>query len=136
MLRRRTRSVSPQLGDAMRENRALRVQPIGELKWHPSDFYHQMLRMTWPQLTVSFVAFFMAFNLLFAWLYSRDPAGVAWDKNVQGDSTFWHAFFFSVHTVATIGYGDQFPVSTYANVLVVIEITFGILLFALVTGIA
>jgi len=136
MLRRRARSVSPQLGDALREDRALRVHPIGERPWHPSDIYHQLLRMTWPQLAASFVTFFMAFNLLFAGLYSLDPAGVAWDTRVEAASIFWRAFYFSVHTVATIGYGDQFPISTYANVLVVVEITFGILLFALVTGIA
>jgi inward rectifier potassium channel len=120
----------------MRENRALRVRPIGERRWHPSDIYHQLLRMTWPQLTISFVALFMAFNLMFAWLYSLDPTGVDWDERVEASSVFWRAFFFSVHTVATIGYGDQFPVSKYANVLVVIEITLGILMFALVTGIA
>ena len=109
---------------------------MGAGRWHPSDIYHQLLRMSWPQLSVTFVAVFMAFNLLFGWLYSLDPHGVSYNSQVEGTSTFWHAFFFSVHTVATIGYGDNYPVSTYANVLVVIEITFGILIFALVTGIA
>jgi len=109
---------------------------MGAGRWHPSDIYHQLLRMSWPQLSVTFVAVFMAFNLLFGWLYSLDPHGVSYNSQVEGSSTFWHAFFFSVHTVATIGYGDNYPVSTYANVLVVIEITFGILIFALVTGIA
>jgi inward rectifier potassium channel len=137
MLRRRTREIEPpQLGDMLRDDRAFRVRPIGERWWHPSDIYHQLLRLTWPQLMVGFVALFLSFNLLFAWLYTLEPAGVAWDQRVQADSLFWRAFFFSVHTVATIGYGDQFPVSTYANVLVVTEITLGILMFALVTGIA
>ena len=47
---------------------------------------------------------------------------------------FWRGFFFSVHTVATIGYGNVYPVSLYANVLVVAEITLGIVFFALTTG--
>ena len=136
MLRRRTPPVVPQLGDVLRKDRALRVRPIGERRWHPSDIYHQLLRMTWPQLTVSFISFFLAFNLLFAWLYTLEPSSVAWDPRVTVGSLFWRAFFFSVHTVATIGYGDQFPITAYGNLLVVIEITFGILLFALVTGIA
>ena len=137
MLRRPIREVeSPGLGDALRDDRAFRVQPIGERRWHPSDIYHQLLRLTWPELMVSFVALFLSFNLLFAWLYTLDPAGIAWDQRVQAGSLFWRAFFFSVHTVATIGYGDQFPISIYANFLVVAEITLGILMFALVTGIA
>lgn len=92
--------------------------------------------MSWPQLAMIFVGSFMAFNLFFGWLYSLDPNGMSWSAKVQGSSVFWHAFFFSVHTVATIGYGNNYPVSTYANVLVVVEITLGILFFALVTGIA
>ena len=135
-IRQRSKSVPQQLTSNLRSERALRVRALGARRWHPSDIYHQLLRMSWPQLALAFVAVFMAFNLLFGWLYSLDPKGVAWSANVEGKSTFWHAFFFSVHTVATIGYGDNYPVSTYANILVVIEITVGILIFALVTGIA
>jgi inward rectifier potassium channel len=133
--RRRALDSMPRLIGAMRGERGLRVRPIGEHRLHPSDIYHELLRLTWPQLAISFVAVFLSFNLFFAWLYTLDPTGVSWDDRVQVRSHFWHAFFFSVHTVATIGYGDQFPVSEYANVLVVIEITLGILMFALVTGI-
>jgi inward rectifier potassium channel len=136
MAARRRRKPTPRLSSALRTERALRVRALGDRPWHPSDIYHQLLRMSWPQLSLAFVAIFMAFNLLFGWLYSLDPKGVSWSADVAGSSTFWHAFFFSVHTVATIGYGDNYPVSTYANILVVIEITVGILIFALITGIA
>ena len=125
----------PQLVGDLRTERALKVRALGTRSWHPSDIYHSLLRMTWPQLTMLFVASFLGFNLLFGWLYSLDPSGMSWSARVEGRSTFWHAFFFSVHTVATIGYGNNYPISTYANVLVVIEITLGILFFALVTGI-
>lgn len=134
--RRRDRSEVFQLGGALRKDRALRVRPRGLSHFHPGDFYHAMLRMSWPAVTALFVFSFTAFNLLFAALYSLDPSGMSWSAKVAGTSVFWHAFFFSVHTVATIGYGNNYPVSTYANVLVVAEITLGILFFALVTGIA
>jgi len=126
---------TPQLVSSLRSDRALKVRSLGGAKWHPSDVYHWMLRLTWPQLTLLFVASFLGFNLLFGWLYSLDPSGMSWSAQVEGRSTFWHAFFFSVHTVATIGYGNNYPISIYANVLVVVEITLGILFFALVTGI-
>lgn len=122
------------LSGTLRGDRALRISTIGGDHWHPSDIYHQLLRMSWPVLALIFILSFLGFNLLFGWLYSLDPTGMAWSAQVEGQSTFWHAFFFSVHTVATIGYGNNYPISTYANVLVVIEITLGILFFALVTG--
>jgi inward rectifier potassium channel len=129
-----SKTTVPQLGRTLRTDRALRVRPIGASHWHPSDIYHQLLRMSWPVLALIFVGSFLGFNLFFGWLYSLDPSGMSWSAQVEGKSTFWHAFFFSVHTVATIGYGNNYPISTYANVLVVIEITLGILFFALVTG--
>jgi inward rectifier potassium channel len=131
----RARSGSPQLGDAMRAARSLRIRPIGGGRWHPSDIYHQLLRMSWRALTAMFVASFIVFNLLFAVAYSRDPTGIYWGEHPVNGPLLLRDFFFSVQTVATIGYGNMYPVSLYANVVVVFEITLGILFFALVTGI-
>ena len=83
-----------------------------------------------------FVGVFLAFNLLFAALYRLDQEGLAVTRGLEGISPFWRDFFFSVHTVATIGYGNIYPASLYANVVVVVEITLGIVYFALATGIA
>jgi inward rectifier potassium channel len=134
--RRRDRPEFSQLGGALRRDRALRVRPIGLRRVHPGDFYHALLRLSWPQVTLLFVCSFSAFNLFFAWLYWLDPNGIERGSSLLEGSRFWHCFFFSVQTVATIGYGNLYPVTTYANILVVIEITLGILFFALVTGIA
>lgn len=120
----------------MRKNRGLRIRPIGLSRLHPGDLYHALLRMSWPEVTLLFVASFVTFNLLFATLYWLDPGGIQRDGAPLAGMRFWQCFFFSVQTVATIGYGNVYPVTTYANVLVVIEITLGILFFALVTGIA
>src|SRR5882762_2505071 len=108
--RRRPKPAAQRL--TLRTERALRIRVLRDRPWHPSDIYHQLLRMSWPQLSLTFVAVFMAFNLLFGWLYSLDPNGIVWSARVAGSSIFWHAFFFSVHTVATIGYGNNYPVST------------------------
>ena len=114
----------------------MRVRSLGRSRGSLTDFYHQLLRFTWPQLMLIFTSSFFAFNLLFAWLYSLDPNGVSRSADPVHAPDFWKHFFFSVHTVATIGYGNVYPVSLYANVLVVIEITIGIMFFALVTGLA
>ena len=134
--RRRDRSEPLQLGGALRKDRALRVRPIGLSHLRPGDLYHALLRMSWPGITLLFVGAFTTFNLTFALLYWLDPRGIRAGSAPLEAGHFWECFFFSVQTVATIGYGNLYPVSTYANVLVVIEITIGILFFALVTGIA
>jgi len=99
------------------------------------DVYHRMLRMPWRVLVVAFAALFMAFNLGFAVIYALDPHGLATNGPPLAVPPFWRGFFFSVHTVATIGYGNVVPVTMFTNVVVVIEITAGILMFALATGI-
>jgi len=120
---------------AMKRAGPLRIRPLGMKSpiWH--DLYHQLMRLTWPRLGLSFVVTFFAFNLAFAGLYRLDPAGLAVPHDAAPVPLFWRDFFFSVHTVATIGYGNVYPVSAYANWVVVIEITLGILFFALTTGI-
>jgi inward rectifier potassium channel len=120
----------------MRKDRVMRVRSLGRARGSLTDFYHQLLRFTWPQLFLIFTSSFFAFNLLFAWLYSLDSSGVSRSADPVQAPDFWKHFFFSVHTVATIGYGNVYPVSLYVNVLVAVEITLGIMFFALVTGIA
>lgn len=120
----------------MRRDRVMRVRSLGRARGSLTDFYHQLLRFTWPQLFLIFTLTFFAFNLFFAWLYTLDPTGISRSAVPVQAPSFWRDFFFSVHTVATIGYGNVYPVSLYANVVVAIEITLGIVFFALATGIA
>lgn len=125
---------NPRLFTALRPDATLQVRPIGLKPRIFNDLYHELLRASWPQVAGLFALSFLAFNLLFAFLYTLDPNGLGSIRELSGIPLFWRAFFFSVHTVATIGYGDVYPFSTYANWLVVAEITFGIFLFALTTG--
>ena len=137
MLRlRRARTTDLRLSGAMREDRTLRVRALGRSRGMLWDFYHQMLRFTWPQLMLFFTIGFIALNLVFAGLYSLDPNGISRSAEPVQAPPFWRDFFFSVHTIATIGYGNVYPVSLYINVVVVVEITLGVLFFALATGIA
>ena len=120
---------------AIRRGSVMDVRAKGRDRRFWLDAYHELMRMTWPALSALFVACFVGFNLAFAGLYALDPAGLALPSHVTAIPLFWRDFFFSVHTVATIGYGNVYPVSIYANAIVVIEITLGILFFALTTGI-
>lgn len=124
------------LTQALRGGGAVEVKPLGAPRWHYSDLYHQLMRLSWPNLILLFFGIFLAFNLVFAGLYALDPHGINWGATRVNAPVYWRAFFFSIDTIATIGYGNMYPVSVLANVLVVLEITLGILFFALVTGIA
>jgi inward rectifier potassium channel len=72
---------------------------------------------------------YLVSNALFAAVYMSD-GGI---ENAQPGS-FRDAFFFSVQTMATIGYGKMVPQSTFANAVVAIEALFGLVTLALATG--
>jgi inward rectifier potassium channel len=74
---------------------------------------------------------FLLTNAAFAVVYASEPGAIA---NARPDS-FEDAFFFSVQTMATIGYGTMAPVTRFAHLVVTIEAMVGILSVALVTGI-
>lgn len=94
------------------------------------DFYHRALTITWPRFFGVAICVFLLFNVLFALLYQLDAGGIAneYPKGLGG------AFFFSVETLATVGYGDMHPQSVYAHLVATAEIILGIGNIAVVTG--
>jgi inward rectifier potassium channel len=94
------------------------------------DLYHILLTASWPRLVLIVAAWYVAGNSFFALGYLLDPGGI--DHARAG--SFGDAFFFSIQTMATIGYGQMVPHSLFANVLVMIEALVGVLGFALMTG--
>jgi inward rectifier potassium channel len=96
-----------------------------------TDFYHGVLTASWPLFFLELLAAFIIVNLIFAMLYVTDPHGIA---NARPGS-FADAFFFSVQTLGTLGYGVMAPRTLYTNLLVTVESFSGILTIALFTGI-
>ena len=94
------------------------------------DVYHSALNAPWPLLLASFAGFWVVVNALFALAYLAGGDDIT---NAR-DGSFLDAFFFSVQTMATIGYGALAPRTLYANVLVAIEAFLGVVSFALATG--
>src|SRR3954469_10899416 len=95
------------------------------------DFYHGVLTASWPVFFAQLAGFFLSVNLVFALLYTADRGGIA---NARPGS-FADAFFFSVQTLGTLGYGVMAPRSLYTNLLVTAESFTSILIVALYTGV-
>lgn len=105
------------------------IRVVGDRTSVLRDFYHLLLKRSW-WLTLGVISgMFLAANALFAVVYAI-VGGVA---HAQPGS-FRDAFFFSVETMGTIGYGAMYPDSTAANVVMVIESITGLTLIALATG--
>jgi inward rectifier potassium channel len=94
-----------------------------------ADVYHHLLTSSWPALLLQIAGAFAVANAIFALGYLLD-GGIA---NARPGS-FADVFFFSVETMATIGYGQMSPVTFVARVLMSIEALTGLIGLALVTG--
>jgi inward rectifier potassium channel len=97
--------------------------------------YHALLTMPWTRFFGWVVGGYFAANLLFAGLYLLCGEGALHGTRARTPAgRFAEAFFFSVQTLATIGYGGVSPASLPANLLVTFEALVGLLGFALATG--
>jgi inward rectifier potassium channel len=105
------------------------IRVVGARPTPLRDFYHALLQLPWWATIGAISAAFLLANALFALVYLV-TGGV--DHAAHG--SFRDAFFFSVQTMGTIGYGAMAPSSTAANVVVVVESVVSLLLTAMSTG--
>jgi inward rectifier potassium channel len=103
---------------------------VWHFHWH--DLYHLLLTMSWPAFLGLIWVLYAISNAVFALAYL---AGGNCIHNARPGS-FQDAFFFSVQTMATIGYGAMYPSTAYANWVVTLEAMVGLLGVAMVTGLA
>jgi inward rectifier potassium channel len=93
------------------------------------DSYHFLRTATWTRITLLFAGLFLVVNLVFAVILYAGHADV---MNAHG---FLDYYWFSVQTLATIGYGYLAPNDTLANAIVTVESFIGIALTAMITGV-
>lgn len=94
------------------------------------DLYHRALTISWPVFFSSLAFVFLVLNSIFASLYEFGGSAIA-NQNPKG---FAGAFFFSVETLATVGYGDMHPQTLYGHLVATLEIFVGMSGIALATG--
>jgi inward rectifier potassium channel len=99
--------------------------------WRWRDVYRWLLGLRWPQFAAFVVTLYIALNLLFATLYSLEQNSIA---GSTGGHWFFDCFFFSVQTLATVGYGHMYPQTLYGHIVTTIEIMSGLFLLAVMAG--
>jgi inward rectifier potassium channel len=107
---------------------------MGMGAWHSywRDPYHLLLTIPWTGFLILICTFYITINALFALAYLIGGDCIA---NARPGS-FLDVFFFSVQTLASIGYGAMYPKTTYANIIVTIEAMIGLVGIAVMTGLA
>lgn len=94
------------------------------------DVYVFLLEISWLRLVLLGTLSFLLIHAVFACVYLI--AGPC----IQGarPGHFWDAYFFSVQTLSTIGYGGMFPIGFIGNIIVTLESLLGLVGLALATG--
>src|SRR5215472_12032703 len=102
----------------------------GVSRFDMRDPYHLAVALTWPQFLATLLAIYLLVNVVFATLFWLIPGSVA---NARPHN-FGDVFFFSIETLATVGYGEMYPATLYGHVIAAIEIVGGLGFTAIVTG--
>jgi inward rectifier potassium channel len=92
------------------------------------DLYHWMLQLSWPRFAALILAIYVVINLTFSIFYFVGRPCIA------GANSFSDSFFFSVETLATVGYGHLYPNNLYGHIVATVEIMLGMFGMAVITG--
>src|SRR6202045_2954372 len=94
------------------------------------DTYHLILNLSWPGFAGLIFGIYLLINVVFAALYMLEAHAVA----EMRPGSFFDAFFFSVETLATVGYGHMYPETFYGHLIAMLEIMVGMFGLAVITG--
>jgi len=122
-MRRRSRHIRVRAGQ-------FEFVKINAKKFDWRDTYHFILTLTWSGFSALIFGIYLLINVVFAALYMLDAHAVA----EMPPGSFLHAFFFSVETLATVGYGHMYPDSIYGHMISMLEIMVGMFGLAVITG--
>ena len=121
----------------MKRSAAIKVQAghrefikLNARKYDWRDLYHLILTLTWPQFAGMVLGVYLCINLIFATLYFLGGNCIA--ELTPG--SFSDTFFFSVETLATVGYGHAYPANFYGHSVATLEILVGLFGLAVLTG--
>ena len=137
-----SQSIDPGLGEKFEKQTKRIINPDGSFnvkrkntRLNPKDIYHFLVNLSWTTFLLMILAGYLLVNLLFGSVYFF--IGV---ENLRNSLTstpmnnFLNAYFFSIQTFTTVGYGGIVPDGFSANLVASFEALTGLLSFALATG--
>jgi inward rectifier potassium channel len=122
-------------GRFINKNGNANIQKVGIGFLEGISWYHTMLKIPRWKFFFIIILFYFIVNLFFASIYML--IGV---ENLKGVSSiskidkFGEAFFFSIQTFTTVGYGNISPSGFLASFVAAVEALSGLLSFAIATG--
>jgi inward rectifier potassium channel len=97
-----------------------------------TDLYHRSMSVNWPAFFGTAALIFIVLNTVFAFLFSLGDQPIA---NVSTELPLpLSLFYFSIETLATVGYGDMHPQTNYGHLVATVEIFTGMSFLAVMTG--
>lgn len=114
----------------VQRQRSDEVLAIGLRAGWARDLYHHSLTLPWTAFVFILASVYLGLNVVFGSLYLLGHDAIA---NARPGS-FADAFFFSVETLSTIGYGQMSPATLYGNIVMTAEALSGVMLIAVTAG--
>jgi inward rectifier potassium channel len=105
------------------------VETLGLHQGFWSDLYHRSMTVYWPAFFGAAAALFLILNAIFGTIYFLGHEPIA---NTTGNPLDY--FYFSIETLATVGYGDMHPQTNYGHIVATVEIFTGMCFLAVMTG--
>ena len=103
--------------------------------WHDVHPYLHLINMSWPAFLATLFLGYVLVNTVFATMYFVfAPGQLSAADSATAVGRFFNVFFFSAQTLSTVGYGVIAPKGLAANIIAAFEAMFGVLGFAVATG--
>jgi len=129
-----TRQFGARLTRAINKDGTFNVRRSG-VSWRAFHPWLHVVNMGWVGFSALVLSLYIGINTAFAFAYFlMDPDGVTGSEAPTERGRFLNDFFFSGHTLTTVGYGNLAPHGFAANMTAILEALVGLLAFAVITG--
>ncbi len=129
-----TQKYTGRLNRVLTKDGEFKVRRAGR-NWHDANPYTFLISTSWVSFWLVVAITFTLINLAFAWLYTNIGVSHIYGAEAKDPKLqFLNLFFFSTHTLTTVGYGNMYPVGPLANAIAAVEALVGLMAFAIATG--